>query len=260
MLFLKCPQWKSTAVLSSSLASRWRINSESLPSLPSPHTTIFRGALPSHSHHPKPFLCLSLSLSPGSTVRSLSTMFTSAFTPSVARMCMRLISTRVHEAARAEKYGPSAEPPAFHTGSHEDHTRRGGLPVPLHHGKTHKWETGKAALSSLLSALQWLTCEECGGSAQELLISPFLGSAKFPQAPTQDLDTVPLWKTLTTSPYLVNSWVRPAAHHTLSRVLVGGRKRELKCGKRPSEVTKFNRDEQENLCWVLFKLLLPMVF
>ena len=61
--------------------------------------------------------------------------------------------------------------------------------------ETQMRNRGSAALSSLLSGLQWLTYEECGGLAQELLISPFLGSAKFPKAQAQDLDTVPLWRT-----------------------------------------------------------------
>lgn len=107
--------------------------------------------------------------------------------------------------------------------------RRGGFPASLFHSSMERNKMrnrGKAALSSLLCGLQWLTCEECGGLAQELLISPFLGSAKFPQAHAQDLDTVPLSKTLTTSPYLECSWAKPAAHHTLSCVFVCVREKE----------------------------------
>lgn len=55
------------------------------------------------------------------------------------------------------------------------------LPAPLLHGKKHKWGTEPAQpFSYLRPGLQWLTYEECGGLAQEILITPFLGSAKFP--------------------------------------------------------------------------------
>lgn len=81
------------------------------------------------------------------------------------------------------------------------------LPASLLHGKNHKWET--EAMQLFLPG--WLTCKECGGSAQELLISLFLGSTDYPQ----DLNTAPLLQTLTVFPCLMRVWARPSESRRL---------------------------------------------
>lgn len=75
---------------------------------------------------------------------------------------------------------------------------RGGLLHSLFHSSVERNTNEKqrrhsASVCSLVYSDSLY--EECGGLAHELLITPFLGSVKFPQAHVQDLDTVPFWKT-----------------------------------------------------------------
>lgn len=111
--------------------------------------------------------------------------------------------------------------------------------------ETQMRNRGNAGLSSLLSGLQWLTCEECGGLAQELLISPFLGSAKFPLGSCtgsrhctfmKDFNNIPLLGEFLSKTYTTT-------HHTLLLcICVCERKREVMCEKKSSRVTESTED------------------
>lgn len=118
---------------------------------------------------------------------------------------------------------PRVEPCAF---SHKDfkvrrkrrrRRRRGGLPAPLFHSSMERNTNEKQRQRS-----PFLPCSLAYSDSHmknvvgwpELLISPFLGSAKFPQASCTGSRHCTFMKDLTTSPYLENSWTKPATAHT----------------------------------------------
>lgn len=156
-----------------------QINSESQNSLPKPHTTIF------HLPAPVPlFACIfQLCIIPEAPLWLFSHAYVYPHTipQPVRALCVCIITVQVYE-EREEGYLLVS----FLNLTTESNTNE---------KQRHSTHRSNASWFTV-----WLSGEECGGMGlKELLISLFLGSAKFPKV--QAFDAFSLWKMLT-SPYL----------------------------------------------------------